>query len=89
MVWARPELAESGRPTCPRWSVLKGHLTVVSRAPMPWRERVRYLPAVARWARLRWRSLASDIAFAMIMLAHSKEWRRQRYAPENWVEVDE
>ena len=83
------ELAESGRPTCPRWLVLNGHLTVLRRAPIPWRERVRYLPAVARWARLRWRALASDMAYAMVMLAHSKEWRRQRYSPEYWTEVDE
>jgi hypothetical protein len=89
MVWTRPELAESGRPTCPRWSVLLGHLTVLRRAPVPWRERFGYLVAIAHWARLRWRSLASDLAFAMLMLAHSKEWRRQRYAPENWTEVED
>jgi glycosyltransferase involved in cell wall biosynthesis len=86
MVWSRPELAESGRPTCPRWSVLRGHLIVVRRAPMPWRERVGYLPAVARWAWLRRRSLAADLWYAAVMVAHSKEWRRERYSPEHWTE---
>jgi glycosyltransferase involved in cell wall biosynthesis len=85
MVWSRPELADSGRPTCPYWLVLKGYLTAVWRAPVPWRERLRCLPAVARWARLRYRSLGWDLAFAAIMLVHSKEWRRGRYSPDNWV----
>jgi glycosyltransferase involved in cell wall biosynthesis len=85
MVWSRPELAESGRPVCPYWLVLIGYFTVVWRAPLPWRERLRCLPAVARWARLRYRSLGWDIAFAGIMLLHSKQWRRGRYMPENWL----
>jgi Glycosyl transferase family 2 len=86
MVWSRPELAESGRPTCPHWLQLGGYLTVLRRAPISWRERARCLPTVARWARLRWRALAWDIAFAAIMLVHSKEWRRQRYDPRYWTE---
>jgi hypothetical protein len=86
MVWSRPELAESGRPTCPHWLQLNGYLTVMRRAPISWDERLRCLPAIARWVRLQWRTLASDIAFAAIMMAHSKEWRRQRYDPRYWTE---
>jgi glycosyltransferase involved in cell wall biosynthesis len=85
MVWSRPELAESGRPVCPYWLVLKGYLTVVWRAPVPWRERLRCLPPVARWARLRYRALGWDIAFAAIMVVHSKQWRRACYSPDNWI----
>ena len=85
MVWSRPELAESGRPTCPHWLHLKGYLTVVRRAPLSWPERLRCLGVVARWSRLRWRALAWDLAFAALMIVHSKDWRRQRYDPRYWT----
>ena len=69
----------------PALAALKGYLTVVRRAPLSWPERLRCLPAVARWARLRWRALAWDLAFAAIMIVHSKDWRRQRYDPRYWT----
>lgn len=86
MVWSRPELAETGRPTCPNWLQLKGYVTVVSRAPVSWGERLRCFPAIVRWARLRWRPLVWDIWYAMLMVAHSKEWRRQCYDQRHWTE---
>jgi hypothetical protein len=86
MVWTRPELAETGRPTCPHWLQLLGYLSVTLRAPLPWRERARCLPAILRFAQLRWRALAWDLWFAVAMMAHSKEWRRAIYSPDNWYE---
>jgi hypothetical protein len=44
------------------------------------------LPAIARFAKLRWRALAWDLWFGAVMMAHSKEWRRACYSPDNWYE---
>jgi glycosyltransferase involved in cell wall biosynthesis len=89
MVWSRPELATSGRPTFPHWLLLSGYLSVVRRAPLSDQERLRCLAAVGRWAAVRWKALAYDLAFAARMMLHSKEWRRARYSPETWTAVTE
>jgi hypothetical protein len=89
MVWARPELAESGRLTLPYWLQLSGYISTVRRAPVPLAERFRCGASILRWVRFRWRYLAWDVAFAGAMVAHSREWRKRCYGTDRWTEPEE
>jgi glycosyltransferase involved in cell wall biosynthesis len=80
MVWFRPELARTGRPTFPRWMEFAGYIRAVQRVPLPSKERAKCLLWIGRWAFRRRRALAREPAFAVKMLLHSPAWRRSFYA---------
>jgi len=84
MAWSRPELAKSGRPTFPNWLALADYIKILQRAPISRDERVACFLLLGRWMARKWPGLGWDVAFAVLMLAHSKEWRRSRYGPEYW-----
>jgi hypothetical protein len=54
---------------------------------LPWHERLRCGVSIVRWARMKWRALASDVAFAALMAGHSGNWRRRCYAIDRWTEA--
>jgi glycosyltransferase involved in cell wall biosynthesis len=84
MAWIRPDLAETGKPTLPTWMMMVDYVRTVGRVPMSISERALCLAGVARLVGAHWRGLGGDVIVAAEMLAHSKEWRRARYAPERW-----
>jgi glycosyltransferase involved in cell wall biosynthesis len=79
MVWFRPELANTGRPTFPRWMELVGYVRAVQRVPLPPNERAKCFLWIGRWAVRRRRALAREPAVAVTMLAHRRAWRRSFY----------
>jgi len=85
MVWSRPELAESGRPTLPYWLQFAGYVRALSAVSLPWRERALCAFWLPRWAIIRRRELAGDLKHAAIAMLHSKKWRVAQYAPERWI----
>jgi glycosyltransferase involved in cell wall biosynthesis len=84
MAWARPDLANSGRPTFPYWLRLAHYVEILTHAPLSVRERASCAALLLRWVRVRWRSLGWDLGLAAMMLTHSKKWRVGRYSPERW-----
>jgi glycosyltransferase involved in cell wall biosynthesis len=88
MVWSRPELAESGRLSFPHWVQLWGYTSTVLRAHLPLRERVSCMGSILRWMRLKWKALAWDLAFALAMSMHSRDWRRRCYNPDSWMAAE-
>lgn len=89
MAWSRPDLADSGRLSFPHWLQLRGYASTALCAELPPKEKVSCLIAVLRWARIKWKALGWDLAFAAVMAAHSREWRRRCYAAESWTDADE
>lgn len=85
MAWSRPELAESGRLSFPHWLQLWGYVSTVLRAHLTLAERFRCGTTILRWMRRKWKALAWDVAFAVVMGLHSREWRKRCYAPETWT----
>jgi glycosyltransferase involved in cell wall biosynthesis len=88
MVWSRPDLAESGRLSFPHWVQLWGYTSTVLRADLPWRERFSCAGSILRWMRIKWKALAWDLAFALLMTAHSREWRRRCYDVDRWTAAE-
>jgi glycosyltransferase involved in cell wall biosynthesis len=84
MAWARPELAQAGRPTLPYWLRLCDYVRILVHARLSLRDRVNCTAVLLRWVHLKWRSLGWDLGLAALMMLHSKEWRVARYAPERW-----
>jgi glycosyltransferase involved in cell wall biosynthesis len=89
MVWSRPELAETGRVTLPHWLELEGYISTVLHGPLTQTERIKCGVSILRWVRITWRSLTRDAGFAMVMAAHSRDWRRGCYATDRWIETEE
>jgi glycosyltransferase involved in cell wall biosynthesis len=90
MVWSRPDLAETGQITMPHWLQLSGYLSVVKRATyLSSLERVRCVGSVARWARVKWKTLGFEIAYALVMMSHSRERRKRCYDPNHWKRPSE
>jgi glycosyltransferase involved in cell wall biosynthesis len=79
MVWFEPELAVTGRPTFPRWRELFGYVTCITRVPLPWSERALCYVWIGPWVRRKWRALARELGFALVMMVHSKRWRTAYY----------
>jgi glycosyltransferase involved in cell wall biosynthesis len=88
MVWSRPSLAQTGKLSFPWWLQFWGFTSTVLRAPLPLGQRVGCFVSVARWVRIKWKFLAWDLAFAVVMATRSRDWRRRCYAPERWTEVE-
>jgi glycosyltransferase involved in cell wall biosynthesis len=86
MAWFFPDLAKTGRPTFPNWLQLVDYFETLRRVELPATERVKCLVWVGRWLGLHSPGLATDVATAIFMQLHSKEWRTRRYSEvERWL----
>jgi glycosyltransferase involved in cell wall biosynthesis len=79
MAWFRPELAESGRLSFPRWMELRGYLHAIMRVHLSWDERLLCLVWIGPWLKRKRHDLARELVFAPIMLARGKRWRQSYY----------
>ena len=48
----------------PRWNMARDFVEVVARSPVPFRDKVRTIPALSRWARRFWRQLVFGVPAA-------------------------
>jgi glycosyltransferase involved in cell wall biosynthesis len=57
--WFDP--SKEGKVAFPHWRLLLEHLTTVTRARLPWRERLKCYVVVAWWVRLHWKYLLANL----------------------------
>lgn len=78
MVWFDPKL--KGKIVFPFWKQFFDYLATVRRVRLTFYEKLRCYLAVFEWvARKRWKSMAMDIWYAVIMLLHNTRWRIQKH----------
>jgi glycosyltransferase involved in cell wall biosynthesis len=72
LVLFRPN--QTGKLSFPRWNQARGYVEVVARAPVPYRDKMRTLPALGVWARRSWRPLVLGVpAAARYAVRHRHE----------------
>jgi glycosyltransferase involved in cell wall biosynthesis len=84
MAWFDPSY--EGRIVFPNWIQFLDFIVTIQRVPLPVLEKIRcYLHLFGPWLFKNGKKLIKDVIVAATMLAHSRQWRKQRYTnTSNW-----
>ncbi len=81
MAWFDPNIG--GRVVFPFWIQFVDYLKAIKRVPVSQYVKFRCRLYMGKWLLLNGRKMIKDILYALYMLLHTPEWRKQRYENSN------